>query len=441
MKSIRRQLLVSLLSTLLLIGLFAALGIYTTVEKEFNEIFDYELRQVALSFRDDSLNGPIAPPVQIFEEEDDLVIQIWDRSGALVYVSDALPVLPPRAQSGYSLESTPGTQWRVFNIQVREHTIQVAQPVSVRQALAARAALRTLAPMLFLIAALGMVIWFIVGMGLRPLNKVTDAVAQRSASALQPLPDDNLPGEVKPLVTALNELLNRLGNALEMQRTFIADAAHELRTPLTAVQLQIQLAERAASEEERAAAFAQLREGVKRAIHLVQQLLALASHEPELIERCSTPVDLAQLARQAVADYAAIADAKEIDIGIDGDYPVRLTGDAEALRVMLGNLIDNAIRYTQRGGKIDLSVTVEGGEPVLMVKDNGPGIPTDFRARAFDRFSRREGSGEAGSGLGLAIVRNIIMRHRATIALAAGDHERGLCVTARFAAQSVNDKA
>ena len=441
MKSIRRQLLVSLLSTLLLIGLFAALGIYTTVEKEFNEIFDYELRQVALSFRDDSLNGPIAPPVQIFEEEDDLVIQIWDRSGALVYVSDALPVLPPRAQSGYSLESTPGTQWRVFKIQVREHTIQVAQPVSVRQALAARAALRTLAPMLFLIAALGMVIWFIVGKGLRPLNKVTDAVAQRSASALQPLPDDNLPGEVKPLVTALNELLNRLGNALEMQRTFIADAAHELRTPLTAVQLQIQLAERAASEEERAAAFAQLREGVKRAIHLVQQLLALASHEPELIERCSTPVDLAQLARQAVADYAAIADAKEIDIGIDGDYPVRLTGDAEALRVMLGNLIDNAIRYTQRGGKIDLSVTVEGGEPVLMVKDNGPGIPTDFRARAFDRFSRREGSGEAGSGLGLAIVRNIIMRHRATIALAAGDHERGLCVTARFAAQSVNDKA
>lgn len=441
MKSIRRQLLVSLLSTLLLIGLFAALGIYTTVEKEFNEIFDYELRQVALSFRDDSLNGPIAPPVQIFEEEDDLVIQIWDRSGALVYVSDALPVLPPRAQSGYSLESTPGTQWRVFNIQVREHTIQVAQPVSVRQALAARAALRTLAPMLFLIAALGMVIWFIVGKALRPLNKVTDAVAQRSASALQPLPDDNLPGEVKPLVTALNELLNRLGNALEMQRTFIADAAHELRTPLTAVQLQIQLAERAASEEERAAAFAQLREGVKRAIHLVQQLLALASHEPELIERCSTPVDLAQLARQAVADYAAIADAKEIDIGIDGDHPVRLTGDAEALRVMLGNLIDNAIRYTQRGGKIDLSVTVEGGEPVLMVKDNGPGIPTDFRARAFDRFSRREGSGEAGSGLGLAIVRNIIMRHRATIALAAGDHERGLCVTARFAAQSVNDKA
>jgi two-component system, OmpR family, sensor kinase len=432
MKSIRRQLLVSLLSTLLLIGLFAALGIYITVEEEFNEIFDYELRQVALSFRDDSLGSPIGPPVQLVDEEDDLVIQIWDRADTLVYVSDALPVLPPRAQPGFSSVSTPGTEWRAFNIRLREHTIQVAQPVSVRQELAARAAMRTLAPMLFLIAALGMVIWFIVGKGLRPLNKVTDAVEQRSASALQPLPDDNLPGEVKPLVAALNDLLNRLGNALEMQRTFIADAAHELRTPLTAVQLQIQLAERAASGEQRAAAFAQLHEGVKRAIHLVQQLLALASHEPQLFGRSSTPVDLAQLATQAVADYADIADAKEIDIGVDSDNPLWIAGDPEALRVMLGNLIDNAIRYTQRGGKIDVGVSVEGGEPVLVVRDNGPGIPMDFRARAFDRFSRQEGSGEPGSGLGLAIVRNIVMRHRATIALASGDHERGLCVTVHF---------
>ncbi|HKB82794.1 MAG TPA: ATP-binding protein [Burkholderiales bacterium] len=432
MKSIRRQLLVSLLSTLLLIGLIATLGIYVSVEEEFNEIFDYELRQVALSFRDDSLGSPVGPPVQLVDEEDDLVIQIWDRAGTLVYVSDALPALPPRAQPGYSLGSTPGVQWRAFNIHLREHTIQVAQPLSVRKSLAARAAMRTLAPILFLIAAFGMVIWFIVAKGLRPLNKVTDAVEQRSASALQPLPDDNLPGEVRPLVTALNDLLSRLGNALEMQRTFIADAAHELRTPLTAVQLQIQLAERAASPAERSAAFAQLREGVKRAIHLVQQLLALASLEPQLTGRSTTQVDLAQMARQAVADYAAIADSKEIDIGVDGDRPLWITGDPEALRVMLGNLVDNAIRYTQRGGKIDVSVSVDAGEPVLAVKDNGPGIPAEFRARAFDRFSRQHGTSEAGSGLGLAIVRNIVTRHRAAIALATGDHERGLCVTVRF---------
>ncbi len=434
MKSIRRQLLVSLLSTLVLIGLFAALGIYLTVEAEFNELFDYELRQVALSFRDDSLGGPIAPPVQIVDEKDDLVIQIWNRAGVLVYVSDVLPALPPRAPAGFSSVSTPGTEWRAFNIDLREHTIQVAQPKSVRHALAASAAARTLLPILFLVAALGLVIWFIIGKGLRPLKKVTDAVEQRSASALQPLPDTDLPREVRPLVTALNNLLGELGHALEVRRTFIADAAHELRTPLTAVQLQIQLARRATSNEERAAAFVQLDEGVKRAIHLVQQLLTLARQEPELAERSSAPVELAQLARQAVADHASIAEAKGIDLGVDGEAPVWVSGDFEALRAMLGNLIDNAIRYIQRGGKIDVGVNTQDNQPVLSVTDNGPGIPAEFRDRAFDRFSRLEGSAELGSGLGLAIVKNVVLRHHATVALEAAEHDRGLRVLVRFPA-------
>ena len=435
MKSIRRQLLVSLLSTLVLIGVVAALGIYFTVENEFNEVFDYELRQVALSFRDDSLNSPIASPVQIVDQEDDLVIQIWDRSGSLVYVSDTLPVLPPRSRPGFSSVSTPGKEWRAFNIELREHTIQVAQPKSVRHALAASAAVRTLLPILFLVAALGLLIWIIIGKGLRPLKKVADAVAQRSASALQPLPDAELPAEVRPLVTALNHLLAQLGQALEMRRTFIADAAHELRTPLTAVQLQIQLARRATSEEDRAAAFAQLDEGVKRSIHLVRQLLSLARHEPELAERSSAPVDLTQLARQAVADHASIAESKDIDLGVDDEASVWVSGDFEALRVMLGNLIDNAIRYTQRSGKIDVCIDTRENQPVLTVTDNGPGIPAEFRERVFDRFFRREGSGEIGSGLGLAIVKNVVVRHHATVALESASDNHGLRVVVRFPAQ------
>ena len=435
MKSIRRQLLVSLLSTLVLIGVVAALGIYFTVENEFNEVFDYELRQVALSFRDDSLNSPIVAPVQIVDQEDDLVIQIWDRSGSLVYVSDTLPVLPPRSRPGFSSVSTPGKEWRAFNIELREHTIQVAQPKSVRHALAASAAVRTLLPILFLVAALGLVIWIIIGKGLRPLKRVADAVAQRSASALQPLPDAELPAEVRPLVTALNHLLAQLGQALEMRRTFIADAAHELRTPLTAVQLQIQLARRATSEEDRAAAFAQLDEGVKRSIHLVRQLLSLARHEPELAERSSAPVDLTQLARQAVADHASIAESKDIDLGVDDEASVWVSGDFEALRVMLGNLIDNAIRYTQRSGKIDVCIDTRENQPVLTVTDNGPGIPAEFRERVFDRFFRREGSGEIGSGLGLAIVKNVVVRHHATVALESASDNHGLRVVVRFPAQ------
>lgn len=435
MRSIRDQLLLSLLATVLVGGLGAAVGIYLTVEDEFNELFDYELRQVALSFRDDSLHGPIAPPVQIVDEQDDLVIQIWNRAGTLVYLSDALHILPPRARPGFSMVSVPGTKWRVFNVQLREHTIEVAQPMSVRRTLAARAALRTLLPMLLLIAALGMVIWIIIDRGLRPLRRVADAVEKRSASALQPLPEEDLPAEVRPLVTALNNLLGSLGHELELRRTFIADAAHELRTPLTAVQLQIQLAERATGEKERTAALAQLREGMKRAIHLVQQMLTLARHEPELAERSAAPVELAQLSRQVVADHAPIAEAKDIDIGIDGDQPVWVSGDFEALRAMLGNLIDNAIRYTQRGGRIDVGIRTQDRQPILTVEDNGPGIPAEYRERAFDRFSRQEGSDPTGSGLGLAIVKSVVLRHRATIALEPVRHERGLRVLIRFPAQ------
>ncbi len=430
MKSIRRQLLVSLLSTLAFGGLIAAVGIYLSVQHEFKEVFDYELKQVALSFREDSLGMPIPPP--IVEEDDDLVIQIWDRTGSLVYTSDQLPVLPPRVQAGYSSVDTADNRWRVFNMDSHGFTIQVAQPTGVRHALAAGAAGRTMIPIVFLIAVLGGVIWFIIGRGLRPLNRVADAVEQRSASAMQPLSSADLPAEVRPLVIALNQLLGRLEGALLTHRTFIADAAHELRTPLAAVQLQIQIARRARTEEERADAFAQLEEGVKRSIHLVQQLLTLAREEPELVERASGPVELAQLARQAVADHASLAEAKDIDIGVEGEQPVWITGHPEALRAMLGNLIDNAIRYIQRGGKIDVAARSQGNQAVLTVTDNGPGIAADFRERAFDRFWRGEGGREIGSGLGLAIVKNVVDHHGATVSLEPADQDRGLRVMVRF---------
>ncbi|MEO8005859.1 MAG: ATP-binding protein [Betaproteobacteria bacterium] len=432
MRSIRRQLLVSLLATIAFAGLIAAAGIYLTVQHEFNEVFDYELKQVALSFREDSLGMPIPPP--ILEEDDDLVIEIWDRAGNLVYTSDQLPVLPPRVQAGYSSIDTTDDRWRVFNTESHGYTIQVAQSRSARHALAGGAAGRTMIPILLLIAALGVVIWFIIGRGLRPLNKVADAVGQRSASAMQPLSSADLPAEVRPLVVALNHLLGRLEGALSTHRTFIADAAHELRTPLTAVQLQIQIARRARTEEERADAFGHLEEGVKRSIHLVQQLLTLAREEPDLVERNTGPVELAQLARQAVADHVSLAEAKDIDIGVEGEQPVWITGNPEALRAMLGNLIDNAIRYIQRGGKIDVGAHSQGNQAVLTITDNGPGIAPAFRERAFDRFWRGEGAREIGSGLGLAIVKNVVDHHGATVSLEPVEHDRGLRVMVRFPA-------
>jgi two-component system OmpR family sensor kinase len=421
-----------LLATIAFAGLIAAAGVYLSVQHEFNEVFDYELKQVALSFREDSLGMPIPPP--IVEADDDLVIQIWNRAGKLVYTSDQLPVLPPRVQGGYSSIDTADNSWRIFNMESHGYTIQVAQSQSARHALAAGAAGRTMIPILLLIAALGAVIWFTIGRGLRPLNKVAVAVEQRSASALQPLSSADLPAEVRPLVVALNHLLGRLEGALVTHRTFIADAAHELRTPLAAVQLQIQIARRARTDEERADALGHLEDGVKRSIHLVEQLLTLAREAPDLVERNTGPVELAQLARQAVADHVSLAEAKDIDIGVESERPVWVTGNQEALRAMLGNLIDNAIRYIQCGGKIDVGARSQGNEVVLTVTDNGPGIAADFRERAFDRFWRGEGTREIGSGLGLAIVKNVVDHHGATVSLEPAEHDRGLRVMVRFPA-------
>jgi two-component system OmpR family sensor kinase len=287
-------------------------------------------------------------------------------------------------------------------------------------------------PLLVLLPVLIALIWITVGRGLRPLNEVAAAVSRRSAEVLEPLPSAHLPSEVTPLVTALNDLLARLGHSLNLQRTFIADAAHELRTPLAAVRLQIQMAERAGTDAGRAAAFAQLKDGVTRATHLVEQLLTLARNEPDAPERPFATVNLLDVAREVVAERAPVADAKSIDLGLTGQTPAAIMGDAEGLRAMLGNLVDNAIHYTPAGGRVDVEVAVQDRRAAVAVTDTGPGIPAAERERIFDRFYRGRTAGASGSGLGLAIVRKVAERHRATVDLGTGTEGRGLRVVVHF---------
>jgi two-component system OmpR family sensor kinase len=237
-------------------------------------------------------------------------------------------------------------------------------------------------------------------------------------------------------------LLGRLDRALGSQRAFIADAAHELRTPLTAVHLQAQLAERAQTESERARALVELRAGLDRATHLVEQLLALAREEPGLSERPFAPVNLTELAHHVIAEYAAIAAARRVDLGMvdkgGAAADTVVTGDAAGLRVLLANLVDNAVRYAPAEGRVDVAVRRIEGEVTLEVRDNGPGIPAAERVRVFDRFYRvpRHGAqGLPGSGLGLAIAKRIAERHDAQIALASGipgPSGEGLSVSVRF---------
>jgi two-component system OmpR family sensor kinase len=427
--SIRRTLLVALLGAVLAVVLVAVLATYRIARQEIDTLLDYHLRQTALSVSGRALGGSAGVPAG-----GDLAIAIWDQTGVRLWLSRPEAGLPPAAELGFSTVQGRSGPWRAYTAVLGDVVVEVAQPLEVRERLAFAAAARTLAPLLLLLPLLAALVWGIVGRSLRPLGRLAHAAAARTPAALEPFPTDDVPGEAIPLVRELNSLLDRLRGALAAQRAFVADAAHELRTPLAALKLQAQLA-RAADDAGRASALADLEAGLDRATHVVRQLLTLARLEPGAegpAERA--PVPLAELAGQVIADHAVLAEERGVDLGA-----ARIAGDAVALgepaglRTLLANLVDNAVRHTPAGGRVDVSVGVDGGRPWLEVADTGPGIPASERGRVFDRFYRLPGAERPGSGLGLAIVKAIADRHGAEVAL-ADTPGGGLTARVRFAA-------
>ena len=437
MNSIRRTLLVWLLAGLAAIALAASGVTYLAARREVGELLDLQLKQLAYSTRiDDLLRGRRpgfdarqAPPAAGVTE---LVTQIWDRDGVLVYWTQPGMGLPVPATEGYSTVMHDGRDWRVYTLVQGSHALQVAQAQDERQAIATQTALRTLVPFLGLIPFFGVLIWVGVGRGLEPLEAMSRAVAKRRADAMQPLAERGLPDELQPLVASLNGLLERLSDALTAQRRFTADAAHELRTPLAALKLQLDLARRATAADERAAALDDLEAGVARTSHVVEQLMTLARVEPEALALKRTDCDLVAIAKDAIVARAALAADKAIDLGLAHETPAVVAGDPASLAILLSNLLDNALRYTPRGGRIDVSVERDERGTVLVVADTGPGIAAVDRARVFDRFYRGEVNEEAGSGLGLSIVKRIADAHGAAITLDAPREGTGLVVRVTF---------
>ncbi len=432
MKTIRARLLVWLLSAVVAAGLSGAFTLYQAALAGADQVFDEQLQQTALSLRDQSFEFALPPQLPATDTRNNVVVQVWNATGVRVYFSEVYRELPGLQRPGFSSVLVGKVVWRVLSLPSRGYVIQVAQPLSVRQRRAVALALETLKPLALMLPVLGAAIWLIVGAQLRPLGDIVESVRLRQPDALEPLSETSLPNEIRPLVIALNDLLARLRAAIDAQQAFVADAAHELRTPLTAVRLQVQLAEQATDDAEKMAAFAQLRGGIDRAARMVEQMLNLARHEAA--PAVNETVSLVALAEEVVADLAPLADARHQDFGLAASAPATVRGDPHALRMLLRNLADNAIRYTPEGGRVDVSVGRELGTPFLRVTDTGPGIPAEDRERVFGRFFRRAGSGMPGTGLGLAIVQAIIKNHRGIIELDDNPSAAGLRVTVRFPA-------
>lgn len=314
--------------------------------------------------------------------------------------------------------------------------ISTAEAVRKRKALA-RDLLFSTAPIeLLLICAAMALVWLGINRGLQVLDPLAREIRMRHAGDLSPLRTIDAPLEVQPLVATIDALLGRLDRMLRQQQRFIADAAHQLRTPLAGLRLQ---AERAladpspATVREALSHVERLSAGTARA---AGQLLALArAQAPDESLGAAVPLDLAQLVRDEVAARVPAALAQGVDLGYQGPQDgLRVVGDPVLLREMLGNLIDNASRYGNRGNAeitVETSILDDGGCS-LSVQDNGPGVDPAVIPRLGERFFRVVGNGYEGTGLGLAIVREIAERHGAELVFVNHHDPHGLRVEIRF---------
>lgn len=431
MRSIRSALLVPLAGGLAVALAVATVATYLRARDEASALFDVQLSQHAASVTGMPLSVAPGGP-SIGGSDAPLVVQVWNRDGVQVFRSRGTGDPPERRTPGFSTVQTPTGPWRVYSVLTHGELVQVAQPLALRDRLAASLAWSTILPWFVAAPLIALLLWFAIARAMRPLDRLAAAVGEQHPRELRPLASEGWPREVTPLVGALNGLLARLDATLDAQKAFVADAAHELRTPLAAVHLQAELAERARGEDDRAAALATLRSGLRRATRVVEQLLSLAREDHAAQAAPHARVDLAAIARAAVAEHAGLAAAKDVDLGAERLEPLSVDGDANALTTLAANLIDNAINYVPPGGHVDVAVEQRDGAPALVVRDDGPGIPAGERDGMFERFARG-GHGDApGSGLGLAIVKRIAERHGATVALGDGPGGRGLEAVVRF---------
>jgi two-component system OmpR family sensor kinase len=418
-RSLRTRLLGLVLACLLVGVVAVAAGAYRGALREADAMNDLHLQQVAQSLRS---NMPLGNFGGLDESAAvDLLVQIWGPDGAQIYRS-ARARLPQRAVLGFSDMTVEGTRYRVYSIQTPLQTVQIAQDMDARQHGAQAQALRATLPVLVTGPLLMLAIAWIIARTLAPVDRVRRQVAARAAGDLEPLPDADLPDEVRPLVQELNLLFGRVRGAFDAQRHFVADAAHELRSPLTALKLQVQALKRAPAGDAAAqdAAVARLGQGIDRAIDLVGQLLALARQDSggdagDMV--APVLLDLRDVVQTAVAEVLPQAVARRIDLGVVHAEPAQVRGQGDALHILLRNLLDNAVKYTPEGGRVDVDLRVAGGTVSLAVEDSGPGIAQENRGRVFDRFFREAGTTVGGSGLGLAIVKAVAQRHGAEVRL------------------------
>lgn len=435
MKSIRVFLLIALLSIITLVNFVSALHGYRASMAEAQQLFDQQIAATARLLA--AMPKPAEVPIVVGQTEQ-LTFQVWSGEGELLMRSANAPPQPIAPfEEGYRDINFSDYRWRAFSHYAPELDgwVQVAERIDLRFQLADRVILESVLPILLGIPVAGLLIWLVIGRGLSSLRQLAEALREKRAEDLAPLPVDNPPEELLPVVHSTNALLARLQASFERERRFSADAAHELRTPISAIQVHAHNLER--ELQSAPASLTKLQCSVDRMAHLVEQVLDLYRTTPDHYPARFEPLDLYQLARELIAEHYSIFSEKEQSIELSGGAAM-LYGDRFALSILLKNLLGNANKYTPKGGSVEVTVRAEDGGVALQVDDSGTGVPAAEYPRIFERFYRVGGDRHAtaveGCGLGLSIVQHIAQLHRANIRLGSSRFASGLSVKIRFPA-------
>ena len=445
-KSINRKLLILILSTLVLAWIGIAGWTYFNAKHEAEEIYDaslaqtgklllslvrHELEEVVDGKKETIEIDALLPPDHKYEAK--LTFVIHHADGTLAMKAPNAPEFPWKQHpAGYSDVIVDQVKWRIFTLKDIETgvLVQTGQRYEVREEMVEHIVWSLLPAIFFSLPIIAYFIKCSVKKGLAPLHRVAEEITNRAPGQLDAVPQDNVPEEVQPLIAALNELFVSLERAFESEQRFTADAAHELRTPLAGIKTQAQVALRTTDAAKQREALENILIGVRRTTRLMSQLLTLARIDAEQMESWQY-FDFYLLCSEVIAEQKASAADKKIDLVLEGEA-LNIIGYIELVRILVGNLINNAIRYTPCNGRVVVELARRRGEISLVVKDNGPGIPAELHEKIFDRFKRGQSPDVPGSGLGLAIVKRVADIHQANIEINAGLDEKGLAMSIHF---------
>ncbi|MEX3985247.1 sensor histidine kinase [Paraburkholderia sp. EG287A] len=442
-ESIQFRLSVALSAAILVVATAAAAFSFSSAYVEAHEFQDDVLRQIATLLDRQSAPMPASPTGSATHtpESDEVprvIVEPLKRDGAPLAAGDRRLAGAATLPDGFHTLDADGQTLRVLiHTLANGERIAVAQDGGVRDDTAREGAWRTAMPLIILLPILLLIVADLVRKMLRPVALLSAEIDARSEHDLRPVQTDHVPVEVRPFVVAINRMLVRVAQSVDAQRRFVADAAHELRSPLTAMSLQAERLGQTDLPVDARARLTTLRGGLERSRKLIEQLLALARIQAKPAKPVQ-PVSIHATWRRVLEDLMPLAEAKHIDIGVEDGPDVRVSVDSIELTTLIRNLVDNAIRYTPDGRRVNLAVRETGSQALLTVADNGPGIAPHERARVFDPFYRIPGNEQIGSGLGLAIVRTIADRMGAEVSLAPTDThtQRGLRVSVRIPPQS-----